>query len=760
METCDPVDTPMVEKTKLDEDPQGKAINPTCYRGMIGTLMYLTSSRPDLVFVVCMCAWYQAKSTEKHLHAVKRIFRYLRGTINTGLWYSKDSYIALTAFAEVDHAGCQDTRKSTSRSMQLLGERLVSNRVILDEEPGGGIILSHLYTFIMDYLSVILNGDSPMPTRTVDGVETVIPPTTAEYRLARKNELKARGTLLIALPNEHQLKFNAYKSAKSLIEAIEKSTNEAVKTAHGVSTANSKTNASTLPNIDNLSDARIYSFFASQSNSSQLDNEDLKQIDHDDLEEIDLKWQMAMLTMRARRFLKKIGRNLGVNGTDTIGFDKTKVKCYNCHRIGHFAREFRAPKSQDSKNREPNRRTMPVEETTSKALVSQCDGFGYDWNDQTEEGPTNFALMAYTSLGSSSSSSSNNEDEYVFSESVPTEVKTSESKSKSFNEPLIEDWISDSEDENKIESKQRKPSFAKVEFIKSNEHVKSSRESVEKEFNKQAKYSRENSQSPRDCDYYEKKMVENPMWNNARSMNHQNSQRMTHPQPKRNFVSKAVLMKSGLKTLNTVGQNSSREAVSVNTARPINTAYSRPTVNSAKQVSNVFKRAHSHVKRPFNKFTTNKNSNFNEKVNIVKGNVTTAGPKAVGNRQQELKNKRVIDIGCSRHMTRNKSYLSDYEDINGGFVAFGGNSKGGKITGKGKIRTGKLDFEDVYFVKELKFNLFSVSQMCDKNNSVLFTDTECVVLSPDFKLTDENHVLLKVPRKDNMYSLDLKNVIP
>ncbi|GJS98589.1 retrovirus-related pol polyprotein from transposon TNT 1-94 [Tanacetum coccineum] len=84
-EICDPLDTPMVEKSKLDEDPQGKAVDPTRYHGMIGTLMYLTSSRPDLVFAVCMCAWYQAKPTEKHLNAVKRIFRYLRGTINMGL---------------------------------------------------------------------------------------------------------------------------------------------------------------------------------------------------------------------------------------------------------------------------------------------------------------------------------------------------------------------------------------------------------------------------------------------------------------------------------------------------------------------------------------------------------------------------------------------------------------------------------------------------------------------------------------------------
>nr|GFA69515.1 putative ribonuclease H-like domain-containing protein [Tanacetum cinerariifolium] len=106
------------------------------------------------------------------------------------------------------------------------------------------------------------------------------------------------------------------------------------------------------------------------------------------------------------------------------------------------------------------------------------------------------------------------------------------------------------------------------------------------------------------------------------------------------------------------------------------------------------------------------------------------------------------------------SYLTDYKEIDEGYVAFRGNPKGGKITSKGTIRTGKLDFENVYFVKELKFNLFSVSQMCDKKNSILFIDTECVVLSHDFKLFDENHVLLKVPRKNNMYSVDLKNSVP
>ncbi|GJR25693.1 putative ribonuclease H-like domain-containing protein [Tanacetum coccineum] len=153
-------------------------------------------------------------------------------------------------------------------------------------------------------------------------------------------------------------------------------------------------------NIDNLSDAVICSFFASQPNSPQLAHEDLQQIHPDDIEEMDLRWQMAMLTMRARRFLKNTRRKLTVNGNETIGFDKSKVECYNCHKRGHFARECRAPRNQDNK-KESSRRSVPVETSTSIALVS-CDGLGgYDWSDQAEEGP-NYALMAYSSSSSDS----------------------------------------------------------------------------------------------------------------------------------------------------------------------------------------------------------------------------------------------------------------------------------------------------------------------------------------------------------------------
>nr|GEW49876.1 ribonuclease H-like domain-containing protein [Tanacetum cinerariifolium] len=286
------------------------------------------------------------------------------------------------------------------------------------------------YFLMTDYSiwEVILNGDSPTPTRVVDGVVQVVAPTTAKQRLAKKNEFKARETLLMALPDKHQLKFNIHKDAKSLMKAIEKrnktdmedqslddlfnnlkiyeaevksssstshttqniafvssqntdSTNELVNAVTSVSAASTKPPASILPNVDNLSDAVIYSFFASQSNSPQLDNDDLKQIDADDLKEMDLKWQMAMLTKIARRYLQRTGRNLGANGTTSIGFDMSKVECQNCHRRGHFAREYMSPR--DTRNKDTQRRNVPADEE-----------------------PTNYALMAFTS---SSLSISDNE---------------------------------------------------------------------------------------------------------------------------------------------------------------------------------------------------------------------------------------------------------------------------------------------------------------------------------------------------------------
>ncbi|GJW00221.1 ribonuclease H-like domain-containing protein [Tanacetum coccineum] len=181
------------------------------------------------------------------------------------------------------------------------------------------------------------------------------------------------------------------------------STNEADNTTYGVSTAHTQSSPTSR---DNLSDAVICAFLASQPNSPQMSREDLEQIDLDDLEEMDLQWEMAMLTIRARRFIKRTCRQLDVNGK-RVGFDRSKVQCYNYHKYGHFARECRLLRNQEKGEKENNRRTMTVETPNENALVAQDRIRGYDWSYQAEEDhPTNFALMTHTSSGSSSSSDS------------------------------------------------------------------------------------------------------------------------------------------------------------------------------------------------------------------------------------------------------------------------------------------------------------------------------------------------------------------
>nr|GEU72228.1 ribonuclease H-like domain-containing protein [Tanacetum cinerariifolium] len=201
--------------------------------------------------------------------------------------------------------------------------------------------------------------------------------------------------------------------------------------------------------------------------------------------------------------------------------------------------------------------------------------------------------------------------------------------------------------------------------------------------------------------------------------------------------------------------------VSITVVRPVSAAV--PKIKEWRPKFQIL----DHLSRTTTASITLKRFDYNDALRRSKGNpkggkISGKGKIRTvhGNLQHALKDKGVIDSGCSRHMTGNMSYLSNFEELNGGCVTFRGNPKGGKISGKGKIRTGKLDFDDVYFVKELKFNLFSVSLMCDKKNSVLFTNTKCLVLSPDFKLPDESQVLLRVPTENNMYNVNLKNIVP
>nr|GEY72532.1 ribonuclease H-like domain-containing protein [Tanacetum cinerariifolium] len=652
---------------------------------------------------------------------------------------------------------------------------------------------------------IIENGNASIVTKLINGNETIIPPTTIEEKAQRRAELKARiipqedinQIFLSSLSQEWTMHtivwrnkpeietlslddlLNNLKAYKSEVEGTSNSTtnlhnvaflsssstNRAVNTAQGVNTANTQGAADSSTTVENLSDAMIYSFFASQPSILQLDNKDLQQIHPDALEEMDLRWNIAMLTMRARRFLKNTGRKLDMANKERIIFDKSKVECFNYHKRRHFARECRAPRNQDIRKKEPTRRTVPVEETTLNALVSQCDGFGYDLSDQAEECPTNFALMAYSSTSSSSSTNSEVSNDSNCCSSCLECVKDL----KEQNEQLVKDLrtarVSVVSYKTGLESVE-----ARLLVFKKNK-------SVYVEDIKLLKY----DIYLRDSDITELKIKL------EFATKEKDEVQLTVQKFENSSKSLSKLLDIYPSLDDFVDESVSEFVVE----KPIVDSNEPKTIrkeNGVPVIKDWVSETHSIVKRPINNKTSSKNSKINQKVNIVRAKhvntaspqVNTAKPKAVLNAVQGNQVNAVKASACwvwrpkhkvLDHVSRNNgasitlkkfNYVDaqDYEEINGGFFAFRGNSKGRKITEKSKIRTGKLDFEDVYFVKELKFNLFSVSQMYDKKNSVFFTDTACVVPSLDFKLIDESHVLLKVPRKHNMYSVDLNNVIP
>nr|GEV94577.1 putative ribonuclease H-like domain-containing protein [Tanacetum cinerariifolium] len=590
------------------------------------------------------------------------------------------------------------------------------------------------YFLMTDYSlwEVILNGDSPAPTRVVDGVFQLVAPTTAEQRLARKNELKAHGTLLMALPDKHQLKFNSHKDAKTLMEAIEKrfggntetkkvqktllkqqyenfsgsstksldqihdrlhklisqleifgvslsqedinlkylrslpfkwrthtliwrnktdleeqslddlfnslksyeaevksssstststqniafvsssntdSTNEPVSAAPSVSAVCAKMPVSSLLNADSMSNAidaddleemdlkwqmamltmRARQFLQRTGrnlgeNGPTSMGFDRSKIDADDLEEMDLKWQMAMLTMRARRFLQRTGRNLGENGPTSMGFDRSKVKCYNCHRKGHFAKERRSPKdTRRNGAAEPQRRNVPRRSLPTMLLwpshlqvllTLRCQsGNGYHVAPPPYTGTF---LPPKPNLVFNNAPNDVETNHPAFNVKLsPTNPDQDLSHTNRPSAHIIEDWVSDSEDESK-----------------------------------------------------------------------------TKPP-----------------------QNSKK--VPITAVRPVSTAVPKTSMTRPKQVKPILTKPNSPTIKHINRSPSPKVSNSPPRVTAVKA--------PVGNPQHALKDKGVIDSGCSRHIIENMSYLSDFEELNGGYVAFGGNPKGdslGKFNGK------------------------------------------------------------------------------
>ncbi|GJQ95123.1 putative ribonuclease H-like domain-containing protein [Tanacetum coccineum] len=734
---------------------------------------------------------------------------------------------------------------------------------------------------MIDYAlwEVIENGNSAPKTTVVEGVEKVIPPTTVEEKAQKRLEVKARSTLMMGIPNEHQLKFNSIKDAKSLLEAIEKrfgetldqtydrlqklvsqleilgeklsqedvnqkllrslspewnthavvwrnkpeletmsmydlynnlkvyepkvkgtsssntstqnmacvssnnsgNTNEAVNTAQIVSAVSTQVSVANSTNVDNLSDdsdqaeegPTNFALMAYSSTSSNSEVSTDSNCLSSCLENVKiLKEQNEQLlkdlrTSKLNTIAYKIGlesveaRLLVYKKNESVYEEDIKLLKREIYLKEVAITELRRKLELAQKQKDEIQLTIEKFENSSKNLNKLLDCQIVD-KCKTSLG-YNVVPPPYTRncMPPKHDLSLSGIEEFVSEPTVKKPVvETSEAKAsadkpkavkKNNGAPIIEDWVSDSEEEDmpqaKKEKKIVKSSFAKIKFVKSKEQVKTPRKTTVKQGNQ----NRLNTHSPRgnqrnwnnmmsqrlgsnfeminkayyvcgsfdhlqyDCNYHQRqfnniKMVK-LMWNYTQRVNHQIFSRMTHPSPKRNMVPKAVLMRSGL--------------VSLTTARPVNTAQPRTIVNSARPMTNIFNKAHSTVRRPINNKTSTKNNNFNKRVNIVSGmNVNTARPKAVvnaarpkavlnavkgnqqcinhsekGNLQMDLQDQGLIDIGCSRHMTGNMSYLTDFEEINAGYVAFGGNPKGGKITGR-------------------------------------------------------------VPRKNNMYSVDLKNIVP
>nr|GEU73416.1 hypothetical protein [Tanacetum cinerariifolium] len=598
------------------------------------------------------------------------------------------------------------------------------------------------YFLMTDYSlwEVILNRDSPAPIRVIKGVLQPVAPITAEQRLATKNELKARGTLLMALPDIYQLKFNTHKDAKILMEAIEKKvcTNEPVSDVASVSAVSEKIHVSAIPNID-----------------------------ADDLEEMDLKWQMAMLIVRARRFLQTTGRNLEANRPTSMGFDMSKVECYNCHRKGNFARECRSPKDTrtngaaepQKRNEEPTNYTLMAFSSSSSSsdsevvscskactkayanLQSQYDKLTDDYRK------SQFDVISYkTGLESVEARLLvYQQNESVFEEDIKllkfkvqlrdnalVFLRQNLEKAKQERDDLklkLEKFQTSSKNLSELLASQTNDKtglgynsqvFTRAMFDCDNYLTSGSDESLPpspiyiaeqvKSLTPSVKHvetsipaanpmtacpkpkSQENSKNRKacfvcksltnlikDCDYHEKTMAQTPTRNHAPRRHHKKYARKSLPNPQRHVVPTAVLTQFKL--------------VPITAARPFTTAVPKFTVTRPRQAKTIVTKPNSPPRRHINRSPSPKASNFPPKVTAIKA--------SMGNPQHALKDKGVIDSGCSRHMTWNMSYLFDFEELNSGYVAFGGNPKG-----------------------------------------------------------DENLVLLKVPRENNMYNVDLKNIVP
>ncbi|GJY70511.1 uncharacterized mitochondrial protein-like protein [Tanacetum coccineum] len=763
------------------------------------------------------------------------------------------------------------------------------------------------YFQIQDYAlwEVIENGNSwvPIPVTTPEsGPSTALKmtvPSTTEEKICKKNDVKARSLLLMALPNEHQLTFNQYADAQSMFIAIKarfggndatKKTQKAllkqqyenfnatssesldsifnrlqklvsrlailgvdtspedlnvkflrslpsewdthvvvwmnkpdfetmglddlynnfkiveqkvkrtvavnnddknlaflttsspsstntINTANtGVSTGNTKVNtASTETSTASFSDATVYAFLSTQPQGSQLVHEDLEQIHDDDLEEMDLKWNMALLSMRARKFYQRTGRKIIIDGSSTAGYDKSKVECFNCHKMGHFARECRAPRSKDNRNwnQGSSSKAVRIEDASEKAMCA-IDGGGFDWSDMAEdEIQANMALMAFTD--SEVTDKSKRGFGYTAVPSPhplilnrPTPLDLSYSGLEEFKQPEI-NWYGP------------RDSSSKPTTVCDRES-NNSKENTDDPLTQQPKSVTETS-SVVPTLKVDKKWKE-------KFFNHANNVRLEEPKKARENTDAPIIedwvsddeeeVESTPKVEKKIPTATKKE--SVNTVKP-----SRRTVRYAEMYRSQRPRGN---QRSWNGQKTDQlgcNFVFNNKACFICGNFDHIQyycpnaykhmvPRAVLMKTglKTIKNTKPFSIVRSVNtakpvilarwqgdlMLKAPQHVGVWRPIkpNGASLVF---NKYNYIDARGRSKSVMAwvpkDFKDI----DGGYLLLVEGQMEEESlNYVLFTDSECLVLSPNFKLPDESQILLKIPRQNNMYSFDMKNIVP